>query len=177
MSLEERLEALTEALKENTAHLAIITATAAAKTSAAATADKGKADDKADKGKSAEKADKPATRTRASKPAKEKLPSAADMKAQAEAYLNVEDEDEYQERRDIVKAITEYCGGGTFSKLEGDNRLTAHKLLTYAAKADDFDPEDVQSTVDHLISTGELPDPEEASEKPAKNTRRRNDDV
>jgi hypothetical protein len=180
MSLEQRLDALTAALEANTALLAIITERGKANVGAAS-ATKANTDENEDKPattrstKPSDKDSKPAT-TR--KPAKEKIPSAADMKAQAEAYLNVEDEDEYQGRRTNVRAITDYCGGETFSKLEGDARLTASKLLAYAAKADDFDPEDVQSTVDHLVSIGELADPEAATEKSAKNTRsRRTDDV
>lgn len=160
MSLEAKIDALTAAITENNDLLRGLTA----KASGGAASAKAEAPAKEDK---ADKAEKPATR--AAKPKAEKTPSVADMKKVAEDYLDVTDEDEYNERRGLIRAIVDHFGAEKFTAIEKDDRLVAKKLVEAAAAGENVDVEDIAGAIESLDGG------EDATEKPA--ARRRNDDV
>lgn len=173
MSLETLLTGLTEALNANTAvvakHNEILAGLKANKqTSVTAPA---KDDEKADaETKPAKSEDKPA-RTRASskdKAPKEKAPSVAEMKDAATKYLDVPDEDEYSERRAVVRAITDHFGAAKFTEIETGDRLLASKLLAMAASGENFDADNIPGMIVEITGV-------EPAEKPSRS--RRDDDV
>ncbi|MFC3724468.1 hypothetical protein [Neoaquamicrobium sediminum] len=162
MSLEERLDALTTALNRNSDLLEGLTAKA--KAGAAAAADKG--DDKPARGKDKDD-DKPARGK--GKATKEKAPTVAEMKKLAEDYLDVSDEDEYNERRTLIRAIVDHFGAEKFTAIESKDRLVASKLVSMAADGENVDPEDIAGAIEELDGGSN-----DEAEKPS---RRRSDDI
>lgn len=162
MSLEERMSALTAALERNSDLLEGLTAKA--KAGAAAASEKG--DDKPARGKDKDD-DKPA-RGRG-KATKEKAPTIAEMKKLAEDYLDVTDEDEYNERRTLIRAIVDHFGAEKFTAIDSKDRLVASKLVEAASAGENVDPEDIAGAIDDLDGGSN-----EEAEKPS---RRRSDDI
>jgi len=168
MSLEAALAAHTTALEANTAailrHNEILEGLKAGKQSAVQAP---KSDEKAAPEKD-EEAPKRTRAAKADKVPKEKAPSVAEMKDAATKYLDVADEDEYNERRAVVRAITDHFKAAKFTEIETGDRLMASKLLEMAASGENFDKDDIDGMIAELTGT-------EKPEKPARS--RRDDDV
>lgn len=172
MSLEAALAAHTTALEANTAailrHNEILEGLKAGKQTAVQAP---KSDDKVDAKDAPAKDEEAPKRTRASskdKAPKEKAPSVAEMKDAATKYLDVADEDEYNERRAVVRAITDHFKAAKFTEIETGDRLMASKLLEMAASGENFDKDDIEGMIAELTGT-------EKPEKPARS--RRDDDL
>lgn len=128
MSLEAKIEALTEALKENTDLLKALTAKAKASTSTESKATAKDEDDGDEK-----PAARSTSRTRG-RPKKEKAPTVAAVKKAAQDFLDVEDEDEYAERRKFIKKLTAKYGAAKMTEIDEDKRADALKdIETYCA--------------------------------------------
>lgn len=158
MPLEENIEALTKALNRNSDLLEGLTAKAQ---SAVEGGSKGKSDDEDEKPKG-----------RGRKPAaakKEKNPTIAEMKKEAETYLDVEEEDEYNERRQVVRAVADFYDAAKFTEIAAKDRLTAVKIIKMAAAGENVDPEDIQAAVDDIEEGG--------GEESKPKSRRSDDDV
>lgn len=125
MSLETAIAALTEALTENSELLRGLTAKA--KTG---TADAGKTRDEGDE-------EKP-KRTRAAATTKPKAVTAKELGAKTSAFLEVENEDEYERRKAIVKKIVTKYDATKMSEIEdADDRQKANDLLEAAIAGED----------------------------------------
>lgn len=164
MSLEESIAELTKALNRNSDLLEGLTAKAKGSVSAKEAASDEKPASTRGKAKEEEKA--PRGRGRAAK-----APSAAEMKAAGEKFVDVTDDDEYAERRKLLRAIVDYFKTEKFTTIEEGDRALALQLLELA-KAGDLDPDDVQAGVDSLSGEEEKDD-----EKPSRGRGRRSDDV
>ena len=126
MSIEKALEDLADAVRENTEVLKSMTAAAKASTAGAGRSSS-KDKDKDDGDGDGEKA-KP-TRSRSSKP---KVPTAKELGAKTSAYLEVDDEDEYERRKGIVKKIVAKFDAAKMSEVEEGDRAEALELLNQA---------------------------------------------
>jgi len=124
MSLEAALAEHTSALKENTELLRVLTGKASAGVAAASASNSNKGDGAADKPTRARKA---------------KAPSAADMKAAAEKYLDVQNEDQYATRRANLKSIVEKFGAPKFTEIPEEKRQDALDLLAEFEKNESRD--------------------------------------
>lgn len=134
MSLEKEIAELREAVKENSELLKFLTSKArdgltekAEKPAAKATAAK------------EEKDEKPASRSRASSSSskKTKAPTAKDMSEATTKFLDVDDEPEYKDRRELVMQIVEKYGVKKMSEIEEDDRQTALDMLEAWKAGDD----------------------------------------
>lgn len=130
MSLEEALKANTEALNRNSELLEFLTSKArdglTGKDEAAKPA-KASAKETEDK--------KPASRSRATKAAK--APTAKEMSEATTKFLDVDDENEYKDRRDLVKQIVDKFGVKKMSEIEEEDRQTALDYLEAYKNGDD----------------------------------------
>lgn len=143
MTLEELLLANIEATKEQTAELKrnsdfLEILTSKAKTSLAVAAEKTGADEKSE-----DKAAEPQKRAPAAKPAakeapkkKAKVPTPAEMAKATTDFLEVDDEDEFDARRALVKKILAKFNAPKMSEIGEDDRDAALEILT-AYKAGD----------------------------------------
>lgn len=158
MSLEEHLSTLTAALHRNSDLLEGLTAKAKAGAGSAATteAKKGDADEKPARG-----GRKPAA-------TKEKAPTVAEMKDLATSYLDVTDEDEYNDRRALLRAVVDHFGAEKFTTIDSKDRLIAFKLIQTAADGENVDPDDIAGAIKDLGGS---------SEEDSKSSRRRSDDI
>lgn len=132
VSLEAKIEALTDALKENTELLKALTAKAKANVSA-----EPKASTKTDDGD-----EKPASRSTSrgrGRPKKDKAPTAAEVKKATEAFLDVEDEDEYAERRKIIKKLIAKYGAAKMTEIEEGKRASALSDMEAYCNGDEID--------------------------------------
>lgn len=136
MALEDKIDALTAALNRNSDLLEGLTAKAAAGAKAAATAAASTpAAAESDKTEEAPRGRgrPPKAAAEPEKPKKVKAPTPEDMAAKTKEFLDVEDEDEYSARRDLVKKIIAKHGVSKMSEIEEDKRqaaldaLVAHK--------------------------------------------------
>ena len=132
MSIEAAIAELTAAVKENTEELRFLTSAArdgATKNSARAST------------KPTEEADKPA-RSR-SRSTKEKVPTVKEISEATKSFLDVDDQNEYEDRKDIVKRIVEKFKAKKMSEIDDKNRAEAMRMLDVAKAGDDpFDGED-----------------------------------
>lgn len=156
MSIEQALSDLTAALKENSALLSALSAKAKAGVAAAEKSDsaKGNGDDKPARGRG--------------KPAKEKTPTVAEMKDLATSYLDVTDEEEYNDRRTLLRAVVDHFGAEKFTSIENKDRLIAFKLIQMASDGENVDPEDIEGAIKELGGS---------SDEDGKGSRRRSDDI
>lgn len=161
MSLEENLEVLTAALNRNSDLLEGLTA----KAKAGVAASTGGKTEKADKADAEE--EKPRRTRKPVADKKEKAPTVAEMKKAAEAFLDVDGEDEYNDRRALVRAIADYFEAGKFTEIDAKDRALASKLLAMAADGENIDADSIQDAVDEI---------EGGDAKPATKSRR-NDEV
>ena len=131
MSIEAQLSELTEAVKENSELLKILTSSARKGLDEQATtkpATRSRAAAKADD----ETESKP--RTTRSRTAKPKVPTATEVRKQTEEFLNVTDEDEYAARRKIVKSIVDKYDAPKMTELAEEDRAAALADLANALK-------------------------------------------
>ena len=145
--LEKQLSENTDALRENTEMVKQHTELLIKLTSQGKEVQKGEASTKADSD-----AEKPAKRGR---PKKEKAPTIAEMKKIGTEYVDVEDEDEYNERRTLVRAIAEYFEVEKFSEIASKDRLTAKKIIEAAASGENVDPDDLEGFIEELGGSGD----------------------
>lgn len=131
MSIEKALEDLADAVRENTEVLKSMTAAAKASTAGAGRSSS-KDKDKDDGDGDGEKA-KP-TRSRSSKP---KVPTAKELGAKTSAYLEVDDEDEYETRKGIIKKIIGKFDAPKMSEIAEEDRAEAMELLETAISGKD----------------------------------------
>ena len=135
VSLEAKIEALTDALKENTELLKALTAKAKANVSA-----EPKASTKADDDDDGE--EKPASRSTSrgrGRLKRDKAPTAAEVKKATEAFLDVEDEDEYAERRKIIKKLIAKYGAAKMTEIEESKRASALSDMEAYCNGDEID--------------------------------------
>lgn len=131
MSIEAQMSELTEAVKENSELLKILTSSARKGLDEQATtkpATRSRAAAKADD----ETESKP--RTTRSRTAKPKVPTATEVRKQTEEFLNVTDEDEYAARRKIVKSIVDKYDAPKMTELAEEDRAAALADLAKALK-------------------------------------------
>lgn len=140
MSIEAAMAELTAALTRNSDLLETITKTASSnmqKNAAAPT------EEDTPKAAKAEKPAKTAAKPAAVKPPK--VPTPAEMASATTSFLEVEDEDEYNTRRALVKAIVSANGVKKMSEIPEDGRqkaldaLVAHKAGEPTGFEDDED--------------------------------------
>lgn len=144
--IEKALEDLTEALRENTETLKSLMAQAEGGKASTKAETKASAKDEAkDEGKGEAKSSR--GRRSSSKAPKEKQPSVAEMKEVALAYIDVDDEDEYEERKSLIEAIADHFGVKKFTEIEAKNRLMAKKLVEMATAGENVDPEDIEGAI------------------------------
>lgn len=129
MSIEAALAKLTAAIEENTEELKFLTSAARA----GQTAQK---DKPAPKAAATEEAEKPARAT-SSRSRKEKAPTVKEISDATKAFLDVDDETEYEERADIVKRIVKKYKAKKMSEIDDANRAEAMKMLEVAKNGDD----------------------------------------
>lgn len=130
MSLEERIAELTEAIKENSALLTVLTSKA--RSNIEVPAPKSEAKAKSDDSDAAPK-------RRGRKP-KAKVPSASEMKNAAQEYLDsADDEDEYKSRRAKIKAIVEKFGAAKFTEIAEEHRAEALAMLNGETEEEEDD--------------------------------------
>jgi hypothetical protein len=136
MALEDQIVALTAALNRNSDLLEGLTAKAKQGAAAATTESAPKAVAK-DEGEEAPKRTRAAAKPAEDKPAKAvKAPTPADMADATQKFLDVEDEDEYTARRDLVKLIVAHFGAAKMSEIPENGRQQALDALA-AYKAGD----------------------------------------
>lgn len=120
MSIEKALADVAEALRENSELLKGLTASA--KSGGAAASSKSSSKDKEDD------EEKP-KRTRTTKP---KVPTAKELSTATTNWLEVDDEDEYERRKGIVKKIVAKFDAAKMSEVEEGDRAEALELLNQA---------------------------------------------
>ena len=121
MSIETALADVAEALRENSELLKGLTASAKSGGTAKATT-KAKDEDGDGEGEKA-------TRKRATKP---KVPTAKELSTATTNWLEVDDEDEYERRKGIVKKIVAKFEAAKMSEVEEGDRAEALELLNQA---------------------------------------------
>lgn len=121
MSIETALADVAEALRENSELLKGLTASAKSGGTAKATT-KAKDEDGDGEGEKA-------TRKRATKP---KVPTAKELSTATTNWLEVDDEDEYERRKGIVKKIVAKFDAAKMSEVEEGDRAEALELLNQA---------------------------------------------
>lgn len=126
MSLEAEVKELREAIRENSELLKVLTSKAKSSIST----------DSKDEGEE----EKPkTTRTRRAAPKKEKAPTVAAVKKAAEDFLDVDDEDEYAERRKIIKKLTAKYGAAKMTEIEEGKRAAAIADMEAYKNGDEID--------------------------------------
>lgn len=125
MSIEKALAELTEAVQENNELLRGLTAKAKAETSksSAKTPTKDEGDEE----------EKP-KRTRTTKP---KVPTAKELSTATTNWLEVENEDEYDRRKGIIKKIVTKFEAAKMSEIAEEDRAEALDLLNQAIDGKD----------------------------------------
>lgn len=121
MSIEKALADVAEALRENSELLKGLTASAKSGGTAKATT-KAKDEDGDGEGEKT-------TRKRTTKP---KVPTAKELSTATTNWLEVDDEDEYERRKGIVKKIVAKFGAAKMSEVEEGDRAEALELLNQA---------------------------------------------
>lgn len=121
MSIEKALADVAEALRENSELLKGLTASAKSGGTAKATT-KAKDEDGDGEGEKT-------TRKRTTKP---KVPTAKELSAATTNWLEVDDEDEYERRKGIVKKIVAKFDAAKMSEVEEGDRAEALELLNQA---------------------------------------------
>lgn len=141
MSLEAAILELAAAVKENTEELKFLTSAARDGATKNATRTSTKA---------VEEVEKAAPRSRAtSRAAKEKVPTVKEISEATKAFLDVDDQNEYEERKDIVKRIVEKFKAKKMSEIDDKNRAEAMQMLDVARAGDNpFDGEDSEGDED-----------------------------
>lgn len=130
MSIEKALAELTEALRENSELLR--TMTAKAKASVASTGDSGKSSRSSEDGEDEGKGSGRKGRT-----AKPKLITAKEIGAKTSEFLEVENEDEYERRKTIIKKIVGKYEVQKMSEIADEDRAEANELLDRAIAGED----------------------------------------
>lgn len=129
MSLEAAILELVAAVKENTEELKFLTS--AARDGATKNASRAST-------KPAEDGEKTSTRSRGgSRSTKEKVPSVKEISEATKAFLDVNEEDEYEDRKDIVKRIVEKFKAKKMSEIDDAHRAEAMRMLKIAQAGDD----------------------------------------
>lgn len=121
MSIEKALADVAEALRENSELLKGLTASAKSGGTAKATT-KAKDEDGDGEGEKT-------TRKRTTKP---KVPTAKELSTATTNWLEVDDEDEYERRKGIVKKIVAKFNAAKMSEVEEGDRAEALELLNQA---------------------------------------------
>lgn len=121
MSIEKALADVVEALRENSELLKGLTASAKSGGTAKATT-KAKDEDGDGEGEKT-------TRKRTTKP---KVPTAKELSTATTNWLEVDDEDEYERRKGIVKKIVAKFDAAKMSEVEEGDRAEALELLNQA---------------------------------------------
>ena len=121
MSIEKALADVAEALRENSELLKGLTASAKSGGTAKATT-KAKDEDGDGEGEKT-------TRKRTAKP---KVPTAKELSTATTNWLEVDDEDEYERRKSIVKKIVAKFDAAKMSEVEEGDRAEALELLNQA---------------------------------------------
>lgn len=121
MSIEKALADVAEALRENSELLKGLTASAKSGGTAKATT-KAKDEDGDGEGEKT-------TRKRTTKP---KVPTAKELSTATTNWLEVDDEDEYERRKSIVKKIVAKFDAAKMSEVEEGDRAEALELLNQA---------------------------------------------
>ena len=121
MSIEKALADVAEALRENSELLKGLTASAKSGGTAKATT-KAKDEDGDGEGEKT-------TRKRTTKP---KVPTAKELSTATTNWLEVDDEDEYERRKGIVKKIVAKFEAAKMSEVEEGDRAEALELLNQA---------------------------------------------
>ena len=121
MSIEKALADVAEALRENSELLKGLTASAKSGGTAKATT-KAKDEDGDGEGEKT-------TRKRTAKP---KVPTAKELSTATTNWLEVDDEDEYERRKGIVKKIVAKFDAAKMSEVEEGDRAEALELLNQA---------------------------------------------
>lgn len=143
MSLEQAMVDLAAALNRNSDLLEVLTSKAKSAT-APKTEEPTKPVEKAEepvkrtraKAEEAPKAEEPVKRTRAKA---EKAPTEAQMVEATKTFLDVEEEDEFQDRRSLVKKIVGHYGVDKMSQIAEESRQEALNMLeAYKAGDDPF---------------------------------------
>lgn len=155
MSLEEALKANTDALNRNNELLEFMTS--AARNGLAAKGESPKAEpakgepSKAETTKPDAEEAAPTRRRRAAAPKPPKALSTKEMADATTKFLDVDDEDEYKARRELVKKIVDRLGVKKMSEIEEDDRQGAlDKLEAFRAGDDPFEGEDDGGDEDDL---------------------------
>jgi hypothetical protein len=117
MSIETLLADVADALRENSELLRGLTSKAKA-----GTADSGKTSRASDEGDE----DKPSKRTRTTKP---KVPTSKEIGTATSSWLEVDDEGEYNHRKNIIKKILEKFEAPKMSEIAEEDRAEAMALL------------------------------------------------
>ncbi|ERP95743.1 hypothetical protein Q669_29685 [Labrenzia sp. C1B10] len=169
MSIEKALADVTEALNRNSDLIEKLLSSAGKGAATGSTTKK-------DEGEESAKAGKGRGRPAGAKASTTKKPSGraiSDKKMQdtAKKFLDVDSDEIYDERREVIAAIVDHFGAEKFSAIEKDDRQSALDLLELAEK-DSFDCDDVQGMIDSLGGGSD----EEEEEAP-KARRRSNDDL
>lgn len=143
MSLEDRISALTEAITKNNELLSTLISKAQAKVEASAPkAAKVEVEVEETKVKADDAEEAP--RRRGRKPKAAKIPSVADMKDAAKAYLDAaDDEDDYKQRRAVIKKIVEKFGVERFTEIAEEHRAEALAMLNGEGDGDGEEEDDV----------------------------------
>lgn len=137
--LEKAIEALTEAVNANTEMMKAMVARATGNIAAKAAQPEAKVPEAA----------KPAKTTKAAKTAKPVTP--AELKKLATEFLDVTDEDEYANRRALIKAIATYFNAEKLSDVKDEADLADYKLLIETAMAgENVDPDDIDGALASL---------------------------
>lgn len=127
MSIEKALADVAEALRENSELLKGLTASAKSGGTAKATT---KAKDEDDDGEGEK-----TTRKRTTKP---KVPTAKELSTATTNWLEVDDEDEYERRKGIVKKIVAKFDAAKMSEVEEGDRAEALELLNQAIDGNNY---------------------------------------
>lgn len=142
MSLEDQIASLRASIEELTSQIKVMTS--AAKGANGTKAAKEEEDEKPSRRRASKKDEdddeKPA---KPAKPVKAKKVTVKEILGMAEAFLKVDDDDVYNERRDIVKEIAKRCNAKKLSEIEDQDDLAmAAKLLDQVTRGEDLDEED-----------------------------------
>lgn len=129
MSLEDKISALVAALQENTdVQKAVLATIQGAKAGGTAPADKD-TDKEADKPK--------ATRAARGSAKAAKPPSVKEIQDKTLAWIDVDDDAEYEERAALVVQIADHFGVKKMSEIGDDDRALAMQMLDAAIAGDD----------------------------------------
>ena len=142
MSLEDKIDTLTKALDRNSDLLEILTAKAKASSETKPIPAAATEPPKAAAAEEAPKRGRPA-KAAAEKPAKAaKVPTPAEMSKATTDFLEVDAEDEYNARRDLVKKILGHFESKKMSEIaEADRQKALDMLSAYKAGDDPFEDE------------------------------------